>query len=179
MRNIYWLALFIPSFLLSASNPFEEVKPQNTAPSCMERMEMKSSHTPELLFKSSALCIELEQYPKAVELYLVATAYGYFDGARVMDKSARQVLDLLKRENFSTIDAKKRNLFAEALRTRLDDMKPMCSFLEKLGRPNYHPSYMIQHGTQGPSQKSKNGLIPNYDATTLWHDTRFNYLRCP
>jgi hypothetical protein len=140
----------------------------------MERIEIKNSYTPIDLFKSSAVCIEEQKYPQAVELYLVATAYGYFDTERVVDKSTRNVLDTLKTEIFGPINANKRNQFAEALRARLDDMKSSCSFLAKLGSPTYYPEYMVQTGvTRG------DGLILNYNAKALWEDTRLNYLRCP
>jgi hypothetical protein len=35
----------------------------------MERIEIKNSYTPIDLFKSSAVCIEEQKYPRAVELY--------------------------------------------------------------------------------------------------------------
>jgi len=76
-------------------------------------------------------------------------------------------LESLKTENFSPLDATKRNQFAEALRARLDDMKSSCRFLEKLGAPSYYPKYMVQNGvTRG------DGLILNYDAKALWDETR-------
>lgn len=174
-RDFLWV-LLVPSLLLcaSASNLFEENKPQVQINSCMERIEIKNNQTPVDLFKSSAKCIEEEKYPQAVELYLIATAYGYYDGARVVDKSTRQVLDTLKTEIFGPLDATKRNQFAEVLRARLDDMKSSCNFLEKLGKPTYYPKYMVQNGvTRG------DGLILNYDARTIWEDTRFSYLKCP
>ncbi|WP_263832568.1 hypothetical protein [Sulfurospirillum oryzae] len=176
MRKGFLLTLLLPPFLMcaSSSNLFDENKPLVALSSCMERVEIKNSHTPVDLFKSSAKCIEEEKYPQAVELYLVATAYGYFDGARVVDKSTRQVLDTLKTEIFGPLDANKRNQFAEVLRTKLDDMKSSCNFLEKLGKPTYYPKYMVQNGvTRG------DGLILNYDARVIWEDTRFSYLKCP
>lgn len=175
MQKIFLGILLAPSLLLCASNLFEENPPSKTAvKSCMERIEIKNSQTPVELFKSSAVCIEEQKYPQAVELYLVATAYGYFDSARVVDKSTRQTLEKLKTEIFGPLDANKRNQFAEALRARLDDMTSSCSFLAKLGSPSYYPKYMVQNGvTRG------DGLILNYDAKELWEDTRINYLRCP
>jgi hypothetical protein len=170
-----FLAIFlIPSLLVCASNLFDENQPLVAVGTCMERIEIQNSHTPVDLFKSSAKCIEEEKYPQAVDLYLVATAYGYFDSGRVVDKSTRQALDTLKTEIFGPLDATKRNQFAEALRARLDDMKSSCNFLEKLGKPTYYPKYLVQNGvTRG------DGLILNYDAKALWDDTRFEYLKCP
>lgn len=170
-----FLAIFlIPSLLVCASNLFDENQPLVAVGTCMERIEIQNSHTPVDLFKSSAKCIEEEKYSQAVDLYLVATAYGYFDSGRVVDKSTRQALDTLKTEIFGPLDATKRNQFAEALRARLDDMKSSCNFLEKLGKPTYYPKYLVQNGvTRG------DGLILNYDAKALWDDTRFEYLKCP
>lgn len=174
MQKSFLTALLLPSLLICASNLFEESKPLVTVSTCMERVEIKNSHTPVDLFTSSAICIEEQKYPQAVELYLVATAYGYFDGARVVDKSTREVLDTLKTEIFGPIDANKRNQFAEALRLHLDDMKSSCAFLGKLGKPTYYPKYMVQNGlTRGE------GLILKYDANAIWEDTRFSYLKCP
>ncbi|ATB69277.1 putative periplasmic protein [Sulfurospirillum diekertiae] len=174
MQKVFLTIFLIPSLLVCASNLFDENQPLVAVGSCMERIEIKNSHTPVDLFKSSAKCIEEEKYPQAVELYLVATAYGYFDSARVVDKSTRQSLDTLKTEIFGPLDATKRNQFAEALRARLDDMKSSCNFLEKLGKPTYYPKYLVENGvTRG------DGLILNYDAKALWDDTRFEYLKCP
>ena len=174
MQKGFLMALLLPSLLVCASNLFDENQPLVAVSSCMQRIEIKNSHTPVDLFKSSAKCMEEEKYPQAVELYLVATAYGYFDSARVVDKSTRQALDTLKTEIFGPVAANKRNQFAEALRARLDDMKSSCHFLDKLGKPTYYPKYMVENGfTRG------DGLILNYDAKALWEETRFEYLRCP
>lgn len=167
-------AFLVPSMLICASNLFDENQPIAVTQRCMERLEIKNSYTPVDLFTSSAACIEEQKYTQAVELYLVATAYGYFDSARVIDKSTRQTLETLKTETFGPIDASKRNQFAETLRSRLDDMKSSCVFLVKLGSPSYYPHYMVEKGvTRG------DGLMLNYDAKELWEDTRVNYLRCP
>jgi len=174
MQKVLLSVLLLPSLLLCASNLFEENQSSETPNVCMERIEIKNSYTPADLFKSSALCINEEKYPQAVELYLVATAYGYFDSARVVDKSTRRVLENFKTEIFGPLDATKRNQFAEALRARLDDMKSSCTFLTKLGSPTYYPEYMVQTGVT-----SGDGLILNYNAKALWEDTRVNYLRCP
>jgi len=175
-RSFLW-ALLVPSLLLCASNRslFEESQPTVEINTCMERTEIQNSQTPVDLFKSSAICIEEKKYAQAADLYLVATAYGYFDTARVIDKSMNQVLDALKTEHFGPIDASKRNKFAEVLRARLDNMKSSCAFLTKLGKPTYYPKYMVEESvvTRG------DGLILNYDAKAFWDDTLSNYLRCP
>ena len=175
-KGFLWV-LLIPSFLLCGNNRdlFEESKPTIEVNTCLERIEIQNSQTPVDLFKSSAMCIEEKKYSQAADLYLVATAYGYFDSARVIDKSTNQVLDALKAEHFGPIDANKRNQFAEVLRARLDDMKSSCAFLEKLGQPTYYPKYMVEDSvvTRG------DGLILNYDAKALWEETRKEYLRCP
>lgn len=177
MQKVCLWALLVPSLLLCATirDLFEESQPPIVVVStCMERAEITNAQTPVDLFKSSALCVEEKKYTQAVDLYLVATAYGYFDSARVIDKSTRDTLESLKTENFGSLDAIKRNQFAEALRARLDDMKSSCRFLEKLGAPSYYPKYMVQNGvTRG------DGLILNYDAKALWQETRSDYLRCP
>ena len=179
MKRMFLVTLVMPSLLLCGnSSLFDEEKPTTAVKTCMERNEIKNTHTPADLFKSSAMCIEEEKYTQAVELYLVATAYGYFDSARVLDKTARDVLDVIKTDNFTNLDVSKRDKFAEALRARLDDMRSSCSFLAKLGYPNYHPRYMIQAGTEGVIVKSKNGLVPRYDANLLWEETRATYLKC-
>jgi len=174
MQKGFLTALLLPSLLVCASNLFDETPPPMAIHTCMERIEINNSQTPADLFKSSAICVGEKKYAEAVDLYLVATAYGYFDSARVVDKSTRQALDALKTENFGPIEAAKRNQFAEALRARLDDMKSSCAFLEQLGKPTYYPKYMVQNGvTRG------DGLILNYDAKALWEETRTEYLRCP
>lgn len=176
MRKGFLGALLVPSLLLCATSRdlFEESKPVEKVSTCLERAEITHQQTPEDLFRSSAICVSEEKYTQAVDLYLVATAFGYFDSARVIDKSTRQTLEAIKTENFGPIESSKRNHFAEALRARLDDMKSSCAFLDKLGSPSYYPKYMVQNGvTRGE------GLILNYDAKALWEETRKEYLRCP
>lgn len=164
-----------PSDLFQKESSNQEI----TLSSCLERIEIKNTLTPEQLFQSSALCIQEEKYAQAVELYLISTAYGYYDTQRVIDRNARSILETLKTKYFGGLEATKRNAFAEALRTRLDDMRSMCGFLEKLGRPNYHPRYMLDDNIPLKTpQKPNNGLVPNYNEKALWDDTRLVYLRC-
>ena len=92
--------------------------------------------------------------------------------------SARSVLDTLKVTYFSPLDAKKRDRFAQVLRDKLEHLASTCRFLESLGKPNYMPRYMIEAAQNPLSQKSPNGLVPNYNAKALWDETRLEYLRC-
>ena len=168
----------MPMFLFSAGNLFDEVRTPQKIDKCLERLEIKNSLTPVQLYQSSATCIAEEKYTQAADLYLVAVAYGYFDTARVMDKTARDVLEILKMDNFGSLDVAKRDKFAQVLRNQLDNMRPMCQFLEILGKPGYHPRYMIEAGKEPNAHKSVNGLIPSYNASSLWQETRSQYLRC-
>jgi len=179
MHKYYWLILVVPSLLLCAGNPFLEDKAKASAEQCMERSDISNTNTPEDLFKSSAMCIEEEKYAQAIDLYLVATAYGYYDSERVIEKEARQVLDAIKMDNFGDLDATKRNRFAEGLRNRLNNMHESCTFLMQLGKPNYYPRYMVQSTEQSLIVKSSNGLVLNYDEQALWHETLTTYLKCP
>lgn len=179
LQKYYWLLLVVPSLLVCASNPFLENKAKASAGQCMERVEISNTHTPEDLLKSSAACIEEEKYTQAIDLYLVATAYGYYDSERVIEKEARDVLDAIKMDNFGALDPIKRNHFAEGLRERLNNMQESCTFLMQLGKPNYYPHYMIQSTVQSLIVKSSDGLVLNYDEKVLWHETLFTYLKCP
>ena len=175
------LTLLIPLVLWAASNPFEDQTEHASEPwsnRCLERVEIVNKLSADLLFASSTYCIQEEKYDQAADLYLTATAYGYFDSLRVADKSARSVLDTLKVTYFSPLDAKKRDRFAQVLRDKLDHLASTCRFLESLGKPNYMPRYMIEAAQNPLSQKSPNGLVPNYNAKALWDETRLEYLRC-
>jgi len=173
------LTFLVPLVLWSASNPFEEEHASEPwSNRCLERVEIVNKLSADLLFASSAYCIQEEKYDQAADLYLTATAYGYFDSLRVADKSARSVLDTLKVTYFSPLDAKKRDRFASVLRDKLDHLASTCHFLESLGKPNYMPHYMIEAAKNPLSQKSPNGLVPNYNAKALWDETRLEYLRC-
>lgn len=175
-----WM-LFLPSLLWCASNLFDEnvTSDQETMERCMTSAEIKSSKTPVTFFSSAARCIEEDRYEQAVELYLVAVAYGYFDSMRAADQtSSADVIEQLKINYFSRIDSNKRNRFAQMLRLRLDNLAPTCQLLKKIGKPNYYPRYMVEALKNPFTKQSKDGLMPNYDAENLWTKTRFEYLHC-
>jgi hypothetical protein len=175
-RVLLWV---LPTLLWCAGNLFEENPSSPAVVRCMGSVEIKNSHTPVTLFGAAAKCIEEEHYEEAVNLYLVAVAYGYFDSERVVDKGSREILERLKLNDFGKLDATKRNQFAQELRKRLDDIDPTCRFLATLGKPSYFPKYMVEVSKNPFSSKSTNGLLPGYNANALWQQTRFNYFHCP
>lgn len=179
MKKFLCGILMVPVCLWCGSNVFDEPNIQEILKDrCLERNEIQNVYTPEILFSSSAKCIQDGKYDQAADLYLVAVAYGYFDGLRVVDKTGQDVLETLKVNHFSDIDAKKRDQFAQVLRSKLEDMSSTCRFLSKLGRPNYTPRYMVDASKNPFAQGSNNGLIPHYNGAALWDQTRASYLRC-
>ncbi|DAB32515.1 MAG TPA: hypothetical protein CFH79_03510 [Sulfurospirillum sp. UBA11407] len=147
---------------------------------CADVAKIRNIHTPADLYKSLASCIKEENYERAIYYYAVAGAYGYFDAYRVSDKSARQAITVLKMLNFQDIEEAKKVKFLEEFKKHRTSpkMKETCKSLFKLGKPDYYPRYMIEHGIQAFTNSKTDGLLENYNADTIWDDALFKYVKC-
>lgn len=137
---------------------------------CLEEAAFRNQYTPADLIHGSAVCANQKEYDKANKMMFVASAYGFYDQARVADKSAHQALTVIK---MNVAD----NLTPEQLReleksmTKLKADPTVCDLLKKLGPPDYHPSYMIQHGMQAFVQQKPgyDGLVKPFDSASAWN----------
>ena len=148
---------------------------------CISKEQYRNVYTPADAYPAIAKCLQKGKYSRAVDLYFIAGAYGYYDAFRVSDVSARQAVRALQANNIWGLEEKKRLKFKDELIEFSSDKESkttMCQYLADLGKPNYHPSYMIQHGMKAFTGVDGNGLIQDYDSERIWNDALTKYLKC-
>ena len=149
--------------------------------SCEGSEKLKNTYTPADLYPAVSECIKENKYEEAIYHFMLANAYGYFDAHRVSDKSARQAIPALQANNLWGLDEKIKKSFTEEFKLFTSDSETMgkaCRFLEKIGKPNYHPSYMIQHGLDAFTGISGDGTVPGADLVSIWNDAMVKYIKC-
>ncbi|NTW34324.1 MAG: hypothetical protein HGB12_17180 [Bacteroidetes bacterium] len=143
---------------------------------CSNLNELKNSYTPADIFNGVELCINQKEYEKGVKMLILALSYGSFDSERVKDKTAGQAISMLKynhieskfdENRISDFDAVFMNLMNDTEKTKV-----ICQEIEKIGMPNYYPSYMIEHGVEAFSKDfdPKDGLLQNFNSDEVWAD---------
>ena len=148
---------------------------------CIKKNKLKNIYTPADLFPAVAKCIKKGEYSLAVYLAMVTNAYGHYDAARVEDESAAQAFQVLQLRNLGGLKPGKTKKFLEEFRkfnASEKNKSDACQLLSKLGKPDYHPHYMIQHGLKSVTGIEGDGLIAGYDASAIWQDTMTNYINC-
>jgi hypothetical protein len=150
---------------------------------CIESNRFSNKFTPADLYKAVAVCAKQNKNKDAAILFALAGVYGRFDTLRVSDKSAHQAVTVLKMQMFSSLTPDQQSAFREVATKTLsnpDEIVSKCKIIKHLGPPNYHPSYMIQHGMGAFSESnSGNGLIKEFDSKAAWQQSLDGYLHCP
>lgn len=149
--------------------------------SCIEKEKIQNTYTPADLYPAVSRCIKEENYDKGIYLFMVAGAYGYYDANRVSDKTSRQAIQVLQMQNLWPLDENLKKGFQNkltAFANNKDSMKDACNFISKLGKPNYYPSYMIQHGIKSFTGTGQDGLLQKVNLDEIWHDASVNYIKC-
>ena len=141
---------------------------------CIQSIEVKNSYTPADLFSSSSKCAKSGDVENSARLFLFARVYGSYDMSRVSDKSAHQGVAVLAQraymemgENSDAVELEiKKNLLANP-----QNFKSFCNTVKRVGKPNYHPTYMINHGMSAVvGEDSGSGLIVGFDESKVWSD---------
>jgi predicted choloylglycine hydrolase len=58
-------------------------------------------------------------------------------------------------------------------------LSALCNRLRIVGPPDYHPTYMIQHGITAFTGGGGNALVANFDSAAAWQESLNTYLHCP
>jgi hypothetical protein len=146
---------------------------------CVSVEDISSSQNPADIFHGVSKCISKRKYERGSELYLLAMAYGRYDSLRVEDTTSHQAISVLRRIAFSRFDEHKMNAFQEALKSTDQDNMAFCRSIRALGMPEYYPRYMIQHGMGAfLGQKSKDGLVGDFDSEKAWEEILSESLHC-
>lgn len=165
---------------------------------CISLSDAENVYTPPDLFSSAAKCVLAGRDKDAAQVFLLANAYGFYDGFRVNDPTAAQARQVLIMNNFNPIDAGKKS----GMKKELDkiaagtspELDQLCEGITAVGKPNYHPQYMILAGLAAFDGISGNvdeppvfdpsrgidgdGLKPNYDTDANWARA-ISAFKCP
>jgi len=149
------------------------------AEECPTVNQINNTHSPLEMYQKLPTCFDAKRYDDAVILYLISQAYGKYDTLRVSDRSAHQAMAVLRMSISSMIGTEQITEFQNALNPHINDRTKICSILKKLGQPNYHPSYMINHGLKAFGGPQLNGGINiDFQPEIAWQDTLQGYMKC-
>lgn len=150
---------------------------------CVGAEKLENKFAPTDLYKAMLKCIEGGNYKEGVFLYAVAGVYGRFDTFRVADKTAHQAATVALMKTLGPVDKDRQAGFKDSLFKTLgnpEGLAAVCKEIIKLGPPNYHPRYMVQHGMGAFTQSgSGDGLVKDFDRTIAWKKSLDTYLHCP
>jgi hypothetical protein len=150
---------------------------------CISLAEAKNTFTPPDLYKGFVECIAQDNYDLATKLFALAGIYSRFDAERITDKTAWQGRTVLIMNAFANMPQDKKTKFNDAFNhlTKTPDLlKNLCSDVQKIGMPNYYPSYMILHGVKAFTGNPHDGaLVDDFDASKVWTNLQSAFLSCP
>ncbi|MBT8042790.1 MAG: hypothetical protein KJN98_06435 [Pontiella sp.] len=136
-----------------------------------EVSEITNRNNPVDIFKLVRLKIEQEKYDDAVLAFGVGTGYGMYDMLRVADNTAHQALRVMQRNAGTGLSQDKQDKFQTTLKAFFENPDRLSTLLKKVGKPAYHPTYMIQHGTGTfTGNKTKDDLVLNFDPEKVWKE---------
>ncbi|MEH0669236.1 hypothetical protein [Vibrio owensii] len=144
--------------------------------SCVAVNELTNKSNPVDLFYGVNSCLDMGDYAKAADLYLVGMSYGLFDTKRVIDQTAHQAIPVLRVKMLRNKPQSVVSNFQEALNRVISESTPICDNLIKLGPPQYIPTYMLQHGLRGDNAEI--GLHQDFDPNKTWKNTLLTIAKC-
>lgn len=159
----------------NAKGNLESPKPSG----CVSVNQLSNNQNPVDIFTGLNTCIADGNYSKAAELYFAGMSYGYFDTKRVSDKTAHQAISVLRMNVFGAQPKEIMDKLQVELENISSDNSTICKSLTGLGAPSYKPTYMIQHGMGAfTGQKTKDGLVENFDSGAAWKDSLTTIAKC-
>ncbi|RUO59001.1 hypothetical protein [Pseudidiomarina insulisalsae] len=145
---------------------------------CLQLSELNAKMTPVVIFNGIAECLAAENYVDAADMYTAAMTYGFFDTLRVSDQTAHQGLMVMRMNSFQAATQEDLVAMQEAIELRLTE-PGLCEAIKQLGAPEYHPSYMIEHGMDAFTEpKEKGGLVKDFDAEGAWQHALNTVPKC-
>ena len=144
---------------------------------CKSISQLSNKNNPVDIFIGIAHCIENSNFQNAAELYYAGMSYGYYDTKRVSDTTAHQAISVLRMNIGGGMTEEQIQNFQQALDSITPDK--ICPALEHLGKPEYQPTYMIQHGMGAfTGQSTKDGLVENFDSASAWSKSLSTIAKC-
>ena len=145
---------------------------------CISEDEITSSLTPAELYTSLPYCLAEGKYESAAYLLEFAMVFGRFDTYRVPDITAHQAIPALRFAVLSQVDPERLTALQEAVDELNDDedsKQTYCQRLMSIGKPDYHPEYMIHHGIAALLGEGKLATI---DEDAAWYEVLSEYSKC-
>ena len=141
---------------------------------CIPLADAQPVYTPPDFMRATLICINEGDFDTGTSLFGAALFYGMQDRDRVSDRSAPQGLTVLIRQTVSQIPPNQRAQFKQSLDSLRDKQSEIhaafCRDIKQLGKPEYFPRYMVQHGMQAVLGTSENPLIEGFPADANWSD---------
>ncbi len=167
------LSLFLATSLVAEIRTLESKGnlKSETKTELKEVSEITNKNNPVDIFKLVRSKIEQGKYDDAVLAFGIGTGYGMYDARRVADNTAHQALAVLRMNAGMGIEQENLNRFRNTLKAFFENPDKLIALLGKVGKPDYHPTYMIQHGMGAfTGNKTKDGLIPDFDPNKAWKE---------
>lgn len=157
---------------------------ESTTPlECITISDVTTQNSPADIFMGVNKCIEEEEYANAAQLLAIAGVYGTYDMHRVKDKTAHQAIMVLQQTIFMNLTEEQKAMLSKSMDEELevgtDNLAEVCAAIRKVGKPEYHPTYMIQHGMGAFMQSDDNPLKEDFDTDAAWELSLESYLDCP
>ena len=168
---ISWLAFLVPLAMI----------PEDLPQGCIKAESVKNTYTPYILYQSIPKCMLEGDVDSSAFLWRMVKIYGRYDMLRVKDETAKAAIDYLEMRLLQhDLDKDKAKKLAEAVNTSFS-ITEMCAQVKRIGAPDYHPAYMIEHGIEAMTEKSRDydGLVPNYSREANWREIINRYMKCP
>ena len=150
---------------------------------CAKPSDLRNTHTPADLYRSNAECVTRKDFASAVYSSALAGVYARYDAMRVADASARQAQTVVQLKYLGSLTQEQKKQFFEALSAVANNperLAALCKDIRAIGPPNYHPTYMIQHGMGAfLGGAGNNGLVADFDGAAAWEKALDTYLHCP
>ncbi|CAG2129911.1 hypothetical protein CUPL110328_23250 [Cupriavidus plantarum] len=154
---------------------------------CLEPTQLRNDMNPVVLNRVMAACIAQTQLDNAVFAFALSGAYGHFDSLRVADKTAHQVVKVIRGFTLQSADSAQLQAFQSHLTATMGNpaqRRGLCASVRSFGPPAYFPAYMVQHGmaamsaaTAG-STPAPRALVDNFDEARGWTAAVTSYLQC-
>lgn len=191
MIRQYLLALFVVTAWVAApakigAEIIHIEAPGNLAPAyeigCVDVSKLSNKLTPADLYKGMSVCLQHNNFRDGAFLFALAGVYGRYDTYRVSDATAHQATAALQVRTLGPVgQVKIASLQAEVAKLIQEpkDLRVTCNKIKKIGRPDYYPKYMVQHGMKAIiGGSSNNGLIPKFDGSSAWAKALTTYIHC-
>ncbi|WJG11007.1 hypothetical protein [Aliiglaciecola sp. LCG003] len=99
----------------------------------------------------------------------------------VVDGQDEQAINLIQKHSIWTLSALEQNQFQQKLNAFIDTpelMQSACAFVQSIGKPNYVPTYMIEHGVKKLTEQNPDGLVSNFSEDPTWTSILNSELKC-